>query len=869
MSARYSCGDEERRARVRATPGLDGIDFVEVLDAEAPVDLAQRLLVVRVLEGLLAGFTAANVRVEGGVRVSPVKVRWALPLPDVAGAPAAQVSAAEKAFLATHFAGETEPGRVLVVRTEVAGDFSPYTLRLVDAADPKQRPPSFDPRLVAVEFSFKVECPSDFDCKVGEECPPPELTEPRIDYLAKDYGSFRRLLFDRLSVTAPEWRERNPADLGVALVELMAYVGDHLSYFQDAVATEAYLGTARRRVSVRRHVRLVDYFLHEGVNARTWLAFDASAPAGGAVLPGPDPLAGTPGTAVVTRTGGGEAATLAPAGLEKAVDDGGVVFETMSDLVLHPELGEITLYTWSDRECCLPAGATAATLVGPLPVRQADVDGRGRSRRLQGRPLSDETQPPGLGEGDFLLFEEILGPRTGAEADADPRHRHVVRLTSVRTDTDPLDATPVVEVTWDAADALPFPLCVSGRTDDAHGARYLDGVSVVRGNLVPADHGLTLHGAPLEPVPEDASLFEPRLEQPSLTFAAPLPAGFFPRPADPAPPSVLPPAATLLAYGPAEAEPQLRLEGGGGIWRPRRDLLESGAFAQELVVEMEEDRRARLRFGDGVHGRRPVAGTVFEPIYRLGGGLDGHLGADVLVQAVTAQAGIEGVRNPLPADGGRAPEPLEDARQYAPQAFRRQLRAVTEDDYARAAERHPEVDRAAATFRWTGSWYTVFVTVDRKGGLAVDQDFEQRLREHLGFFRLAGYDLEVDGPRFVPLDLELTLCLEAGYLRSDVLGELSQVFSNRRLADGRLGFFHPDRWTFGQAVYLSPIVAAASAVEGVASVEVTRFQRWGRLAETEIDDAVLTIGRLEIAQLDNDPSLPENGRLRFRLGGGA
>ena len=69
----------------------------------------------------------------------------------------------------------------------------------------------------------------------------------------------------------PQWQERNPADLGVALVELLAYVGDHLSYQQDAVATEAYLGTARRRVSVRRHARLVDYPMHDGCNARAWV----------------------------------------------------------------------------------------------------------------------------------------------------------------------------------------------------------------------------------------------------------------------------------------------------------------------------------------------------------------------------------------------------------------------------------------------------------------------------------------------------------------------------------------------------------------------------------------------------------------------
>ena len=114
-------------------------------------------------------------------------------------------------------------------------------------------PAGFDPVLSSVEFSFKVDCPRDFDCRPGTSARRSPPTTPEIDYLAKDYASFRRLMLDRLALLVPDWRERNAADLGIALVELLAYVGDHLSYQQDAVATEAYLGTARRRISVRRH----------------------------------------------------------------------------------------------------------------------------------------------------------------------------------------------------------------------------------------------------------------------------------------------------------------------------------------------------------------------------------------------------------------------------------------------------------------------------------------------------------------------------------------------------------------------------------------------------------------------------------------
>ena len=160
-------------------------------------------------------------------------------------------------------------------RSSARGDFSSYTLRLVTNENDNTPPPNFDPILSSVDFSFKVACPTDFDCKTEKVCARDAVTEPEINYLAKDYASFRQLILDRMALLTPEWRERSAADLGIALVELLAYVGDYLSYQQDAVATEAYLGTARRRTSVRRHARLVDYHMHDGRNARVWVQFTA------------------------------------------------------------------------------------------------------------------------------------------------------------------------------------------------------------------------------------------------------------------------------------------------------------------------------------------------------------------------------------------------------------------------------------------------------------------------------------------------------------------------------------------------------------------------------------------------------------------
>ncbi len=233
------------------------------------------------------------------------------------------------------------------------------------------------------------------------------------------------------------------------------------------------------------------------------------------------------------------------------------------------------------------------------------------------------------------------------------------------------------------------------------------------------------------------------------------------------------------------------------------------------------------------------------------------------------------MRNPLPASGGAAPEPIAKARLDAPEAFRTQRRCVTENDYARAAEDHPEVQKAAATLRWTGSWYTMFVTVDRVGGRAIDPEFEDRLVRFLDPLRLAGHDLEIDGPKFVPLEIAMTVCVAAGYYRAQVRRALFETFARSDLKDGRRGFFHPDNFTFNQPLYLSAVIARAMAVPGVSWVDIddtkpkpNRFQRFGRVANDEIEKGRIDVGRLEIIRLDNDPSQPENGTLAFIMEGG-
>lgn len=796
MAAQYRCGDARRRREVRDAdpPTINGIDFLEVRPDQKTLEVTFLHNLPGETDGVPASpkLTEENVVVDGGVRIRAVQV--------------VQVTAA---------------GNVLTVQVDAPGDFSTYALRLRTSITDDVPPPKFDPQLSTVPFSFKVDCPNDFDCAVDDRCPPEVLPEPEIDYLAKDYTSFRRLMLDRMATIAPDWTERNAADGHVALVELLAYVGDHLSYYQDAVATETYLGTARKRVSARRHARLLDYRVHSGCNARAWVVFQVGTGSGA----DGQPL--DAGTRLLSRGSQGET-TVAPADLDERLRERPVVFETMHGITLCAAHNAIGFYTWSDEECCLPTGATRATL------------------------LDDPTLA--LQAGDVLLFEEIRSPTTGALADADPTHRHAVRLTSAEHTVDPLDGAKVLEIAWAAADALPFPLCISAVVTTSGTATRAE-IAIARGNVVLADHGLSIPSEPVVPARAPADRpYRPHLAQGTLTFRAAF---------DPAAP-----ASAATRTDARDALPVCTVAGEGETWTPQFDLLGSDRFATEFVVELESDAIAHLRFGDDERGREPQQGSEFDASYRIGNGRAGNVGAETITRAVVPFAGITTVRNPLPATGGAEPEPLERVRLDAPEAFRTQERAVTEADYADVTGRHAEVQRAAAAFRWTGSWYTTFVTVDRAEGREVDPRFAADIRTFLDRFRMAGHDLEVEGPVLVPLDLLLEVCVKPGYFRTDVQETLLERLSNRVLPGGRRGFFHPDNFTFGQPVYLSQIYEAAMDVAGVEWVRATRFQRFGKAVGSELDDEVLRPAPREVATLDNDPNFAENGRLELALKGG-
>lgn len=795
MSARHRSaggGPSGRRAALPPAPGTAGVDRVRAWAADART--------VR-LEVEFAPPAAGGPAVPPGL--GPADLR-------VLGDPPLRV----------HRAWKSGPRTVRVVaRSDAPLDLSlraTWTLQV-------QPRPDVDPRLREARFALGERAPAtprDPASPAAVAASAPRPGPVRMDYLAKDYATFRRLMLDRLAVTLPQWTERNPADVGVMLVEALAAAADHLSYHQDAAATEAYLGTARLRASLRRHARLLDYTVGEGCAAAAWVQLRVR-----------QPLAVPAGTPLLTRTGT-EEVVLVPGSdaLRVALERGPAVFETVDALEAHPARNELAIYPGGDPEYALPPGTTRATL-----------------QALAGTDVSTL-----LRRGDVLVLAQRTDPRGGA---GDPAMRRAVRLTSVRPASDPRDpAAALAEVEWDPADAPPFTLYVTGW--DARG-RPFEGAAVALGNVVLADQGRTVPWDGWEPLPAVGyAPYRPVLPRPWITRTPPL---------DPPRLRALP-AAAATARDPADALPAVWLQDGEGrAWTAEEDLLGSGPFSRSFVVEPGEGGAATLRFGDGRLGMRPAPGTRFFVRCRVGYGPDGNVGAGALacvvapdpVQAGRWAAALEEVDNPLPAVGGAAPEEDRVVRADAPQAFHQQARCIVPADWAEVAPRVPGVRRAASVLAWTGSWRTSFVHVQRVDGLPEDAAFLAGVQAALEPFRPAGQDLRVLPPDYLPLEVRVRVRLDGAAPAAAVERGVRAALA------GPLGLFAPARLGFGEPVWQSRVLAAVGAVRGVAWAEVTRLAPLD--APPSAAPAVLTPGPTRIVRLDDDPDRPGNGELFIEI----
>lgn len=822
------------RADALAGRNLNGMQLVLVAlphgadpgHAELDLRFVNELHVAAILAEIAATPARAGqiFRVRGGTRVPAGAAAGQVKVTAVAGVDATRLS----------------------LRVAPVGDYSTYTLELVWDGS------RIDPFFSAIGFRFRPGC-------FTNDCAPPQdgaplAPGPKIDYLARDYDTFRHTLMVAMAERVPGWQSTSEADHDQVLIDLFAAAADELADYQDRVMAEAYLATARQRVTLARQARLMDYHLHEGNQASTWLALEVVAGQAPFRLDDQDLLVWT---------------GVAPA------EDDAVFFASRERFLpaaqrqrFDPLVNRLRMHTWRNAHPALRAGSTAADVVPLVPgAGQAEADA-----------LRDLVRAGALRR---LLVAEQLNPLTGLLPGRSRGKRQLLRLLSgddaAQTLFDPVTGTWLVRLQWRDEDRLRADYSF---TTFCAGVPKED-ISLFFGNLVPVHEGLPMAVDFLEsgtPLPSDTAAHKHRhyrrLERrgdPNDWVLAALPEGplaYLPAPMDGRLDGEVPARSTLQLSVVTGIETQ--------AWSETESLVhsdDSASFGRRFMVETDERRRSTLRLGNGVNGQLLPFGATLRTRYQVGGGHQGNVGADQLVNLAALggalQGAFTGAWNPFDVTDGRDPETPERISRNAPEAYRaRQLRAVTLADYVRRAEEVPRVSRAVARYAWTGSWRTVRVVIDPVGSTTLDAALRAEVAAHLEAVRLIGEDLELRAPHYVPIELRIVACARPDQWVEDLRFVLAQEFSHGHTADGRPGFFHPDAWTFGQDLHRSAVEGRVHRVPGVEHLVSVVMKRFDAPTPGVPATEALQMGFDEVVLCANDPDHLERGLVRIEVKGG-
>ena len=756
---------------------------------------------------------------------------------------------------------------VLKIQVSAPGDFALYRLQINNT--------EIDPYYNDVVFNFKAGCPSILDCRPGpEDCPEDQIVDFPIDYLARDFWSYRRALLEFATLRYPDWPDRLEADAGVMLVELMSAAGDEMAYHQDRIGREAYLETASQRRSLRRLARLVDYNIHDGLGASAWINMIVNPALKGPVPAGTNIWAlGDSGQRIDFETGHGIAEEFSVIPTSYNVDSARNHFDP---------------HIWDKDQICLPVGATELYLEGDqvavlLPFDDIPADGS-----AAGKWVSLETYPTNPAQQ----------PRT-----------QIVRIIQVTKEHDPVLNVDTTHIVWEPAQAIAFEMDMT--------------ILKLHGNLVPATSGKTqttyfitggkfsglstgmqqnfLAFAGLPATTVIANTLEREGRDGTTAFRFTLPGSDQQ-------------SMVWLGEDPFNGSPEILLRkmifdsttstwSADNInhWTWRRSLVggeysslpESRDYTFDdgnwtRVVGYLDDTKTHVHrdyaagtglsilFGDGEFGLVPPPLTVFRVDYRLGGGGISNVAARAIrhigyVSPPIPQplSLIKKVKNPLAAINGLDPQSPDEIRQLAPEAFQAvTYRAVIPADYEEAAERLPWVQKAGCSFRWTGSWISAFVTADPLQQVGMTVIEENNLLDQENRFRQAGREVIIKEPIYANLDIELEVCAMENAYAGEVEKRVMEALFGKKGYPAIPGYFSPDRFTFGTALERSTLEATIQEVPGVLAVEWIRFRRRGWFDWKFFTDYRYDPGQNSIICVANDPLHPEEGILQLNIHAG-
>jgi hypothetical protein len=289
------------------------------------------------------------------------------------------------------------------------------------------------------------------------------------------------------------------------------------------------------------------------------------------------------------------------------------------------------------------------------------------------------------------------------------------------------------------------------------------------------------------------------------------------------------------------------------LWTKVTQITDFGPFDAVYSVELDENNFVYIVFGDGISGAIPNAVSPIKAVYRVGGGIIGNIGPDIITnidkipgstqEQVALLSSFVTVGNPLDEDdptgigiGGSEPEDNRSIRLNATKTLRTSNRAVSLQDYSDLAFSLENMGKANAVSEiWTS--VTLYVAPIRDvntsdlypgktgpgNSLTTNEwiDLQIATQDFFEGKTLLGSTLTVAPPVYVPVTVKVVFTKNDQFTSEQTKTDISQTIVNE---------FSYAFLEFGQVITPSQISGIINNLRSVKTASVTALYR----GETEI-----------------------------------
>ncbi len=254
------------------------------------------------------------------------------------------------------------------------------------------------------------------------------------------------------------------------------------------------------------------------------------------------------------------------------------------------------------------------------------------------------------------------------------------------------------------------------------------------------------------------------------------------------------------------------------------NFIASTSTDRHFTTKVNEVDEVTLTFGNGTLGKIPPATSPIVASYRVGGGIKGNVGANLINQLIsTTPANVETVTNPLASSGGSDRETIEQAKKDGPRTVKTNDRAVTKDDYEALASSFSSANGAvdqALAIATTYDNVDIFPAVQGPSGKGAlpSAGLKADLKTFLDSKSMIHVTTTIKDPTYSDFNITTDLKVLANFDATDV-----QANVNTALFD----FLDFKNQVFGGTLHVSDAYNLITNVQGVDFTNVTAFHRDG------------------------------------------